>query len=331
LILLIVFCKDDEVLNDVYQWWVPPVRRLPPLLWKRLKEDLAGYLVEKGLGSVTLISWFHRQFKEAAQEEYLSGEALYVFYPPISFLSFISISFSRLSALSPLPLSIDRNSGDLRDFYLSTFLQISAGIPTEVQRFWPLLSVLFPLLLSSLISIYPLPHFFINSLARNRVLAKYFDGTLGTEERFILPQPLKYSEIKFNNHKISSLPYHQAFIDPALFHSSLYNLEFIEDKIRAEMPSELIRDYEFAVGLLQVSNFSFHFPCAFYEAFFCPSLFNFSTDNLEFIEEKIRAEILIRRVYYLLIPRPLSSFPYVHFHQAWVSLSAHSRLRVCYI
>jgi hypothetical protein len=22
---------DDEVLNDVYQWWTPPVRRLPPL------------------------------------------------------------------------------------------------------------------------------------------------------------------------------------------------------------------------------------------------------------------------------------------------------------
>eukprot|EP00026_Physarum_polycephalum_P000302 Phypoly_transcript_00302.p1 GENE.Phypoly_transcript_00302~~Phypoly_transcript_00302.p1 ORF type:complete len:1760 (+),score=298.94 Phypoly_transcript_00302:614-5281(+) len=155
---------DDEVLNDVYQWWVPPVRRLPPLLWKRLKEDLGGYLVEKGLGSVTLISWFHRQFKEAAEEEYLAGEAF---------------------------------------------------------------------------------------LARNRVLAKYFDGTLGTEERLILPQPLKYSEVKFNDHKISSLPYHQAFIDPTLFHSSLYNLEFIEDKIRAGMPSELIRDYEFAISLLQ--------------------------------------------------------------------------------
>ena len=54
------------------------MRRLPPLLWKRLKEDLAGYLVEKGLGSFTLISWFHRQFKEAAEDEYLSGEALYI-------------------------------------------------------------------------------------------------------------------------------------------------------------------------------------------------------------------------------------------------------------
>lgn len=53
------------------------MRRLPPLLWKRLKEDLSGYLVEKGLGAVTLSSWFHRQFKEAAEDYYLAGDALY--------------------------------------------------------------------------------------------------------------------------------------------------------------------------------------------------------------------------------------------------------------
>jgi hypothetical protein len=78
LTMLPLFLLDDEVLDDVYQWWTPPMRRLPPLLWKRLKEDLAGYLVEKGLGNVILVNWFHRQFKEAAANEYLNGEALYV-------------------------------------------------------------------------------------------------------------------------------------------------------------------------------------------------------------------------------------------------------------
>jgi hypothetical protein len=35
---------DDEVLNDVYAYWTPPIRRLPPLLLVRLKTDLGQYL-----------------------------------------------------------------------------------------------------------------------------------------------------------------------------------------------------------------------------------------------------------------------------------------------
>lgn len=60
---------DDEVLNDVYQWWEPPVRRLPPLLWVRIQTDLGPYLVERGLkGGTPVLSWYHRQFREAAEE-----------------------------------------------------------------------------------------------------------------------------------------------------------------------------------------------------------------------------------------------------------------------
>ena len=60
---------DDEVLNDVYEWWVPPVRRLPPLLWVRIQTDLGPYLVERGLkGGTPVLSWYHRQFREAAEE-----------------------------------------------------------------------------------------------------------------------------------------------------------------------------------------------------------------------------------------------------------------------
>ena len=35
---------DDTVLNDVYQYWTPPIRRLPPLLLVRIKADLQQYL-----------------------------------------------------------------------------------------------------------------------------------------------------------------------------------------------------------------------------------------------------------------------------------------------
>lgn len=35
---------DDDVLNDVYQYWEPSLRRLPPMLLVRLKADLKQYL-----------------------------------------------------------------------------------------------------------------------------------------------------------------------------------------------------------------------------------------------------------------------------------------------
>ena len=35
---------DDDVLNDVYTYWTPPVRRLPPLLLIRLRADLEEYI-----------------------------------------------------------------------------------------------------------------------------------------------------------------------------------------------------------------------------------------------------------------------------------------------
>ncbi|XP_078380408.1 uncharacterized protein LOC144663367 [Oculina patagonica] len=64
---------DDDVLNDVYEWWVPPVRRLPPLLWVRIQTDLGPYLVERKLkGGTPVLSWYHRQFREAAEERFVS-------------------------------------------------------------------------------------------------------------------------------------------------------------------------------------------------------------------------------------------------------------------
>ena len=35
---------DNDVLNDVYVYWTPPIRRLPPLLMVRLRTDLSSYL-----------------------------------------------------------------------------------------------------------------------------------------------------------------------------------------------------------------------------------------------------------------------------------------------
>ena len=65
---------DDEVLNDVYQYWTPPVRKIPPLLWIRIRSDLGDYIVYRGASGVLVNNWYHRQFAEAAIERYLSPE-----------------------------------------------------------------------------------------------------------------------------------------------------------------------------------------------------------------------------------------------------------------
>lgn len=41
-------CLADPVLEDVYQYWPPPLNlalRIPPLLWARLKHDIADFIM----------------------------------------------------------------------------------------------------------------------------------------------------------------------------------------------------------------------------------------------------------------------------------------------
>ena len=70
-----VLSCDDVVLNDVYQYHTPPLRRLPPLLWVRIQSDLEGFLATSGDGGVQVIRWYHRQFKTVATEQYLRDES----------------------------------------------------------------------------------------------------------------------------------------------------------------------------------------------------------------------------------------------------------------
>ena len=36
---------DDQVLQDIYQYWLPPIRRIPPLLWwTRIRTDISDFL-----------------------------------------------------------------------------------------------------------------------------------------------------------------------------------------------------------------------------------------------------------------------------------------------
>ena len=70
-----ILSLDDEVLQEVYQYWTPPLRRIPPMLWQRIRSDLNSYMVLRGADGTPVNMWYHRQFIEAAERRYLSDES----------------------------------------------------------------------------------------------------------------------------------------------------------------------------------------------------------------------------------------------------------------
>ena len=72
--LLDLLSLDDEVLNSIFLFWLPPVRRLPPFLWTRLRIELDQFLVERDADDIAVLNWYHRLFKEAAKERYLADD-----------------------------------------------------------------------------------------------------------------------------------------------------------------------------------------------------------------------------------------------------------------
>ncbi|XP_064619858.1 NACHT and WD repeat domain-containing protein 2-like [Lineus longissimus] len=64
---------DDQVLDEVFVFWFPPMRRIPDLLWARIKDNLQTYFIEKEADGMTVNNWYHRQFGEVATQRYLSN------------------------------------------------------------------------------------------------------------------------------------------------------------------------------------------------------------------------------------------------------------------
>ncbi|XP_064609072.1 NACHT and WD repeat domain-containing protein 2-like [Liolophura sinensis] len=66
---------DDEVLNSVFTYWLPPIRRIPPAILTRLRLQLQGYVVDREADGVVVVYWYHRKFIEVARDRYLSNNA----------------------------------------------------------------------------------------------------------------------------------------------------------------------------------------------------------------------------------------------------------------
>ncbi|KAI8121835.1 NACHT and WD repeat domain-containing protein 2 [Lucilia cuprina] len=71
---------DDKVLDDVYQYHLPPVRRIPPLLWTRIRNDLPNYLSEREADGVNVMNWYHRQFRDTAKERYFKNMNMAMYF-----------------------------------------------------------------------------------------------------------------------------------------------------------------------------------------------------------------------------------------------------------
>ena len=57
-------------MKKYFQYHLPPTRRIPPLLWTRVRSDLPGYLSDSEADGVSVINWYHRQFRDAARIRY---------------------------------------------------------------------------------------------------------------------------------------------------------------------------------------------------------------------------------------------------------------------
>eukprot|EP00049_Salpingoeca_infusionum_P015661 m.306518 g.306518 ORF g.306518 m.306518 type:complete len:2218 (-) comp15923_c1_seq2:58-6711(-) len=71
-----ILSLDDKVLADVFQYWEPPTRRIPPLVLVRLLRDLGSYLSTTGSSAGTqCYVWTHSSFGDMVLARYCKAKA----------------------------------------------------------------------------------------------------------------------------------------------------------------------------------------------------------------------------------------------------------------
>ncbi|KAK3272639.1 hypothetical protein CYMTET_19078 [Cymbomonas tetramitiformis] len=74
--LIDLLSADDDVLGGpgqpgtVLEKLEPPMRRLPPLVFARLRAALGDYVVERGANGIAVLALYHRQFLEVGRQRY---------------------------------------------------------------------------------------------------------------------------------------------------------------------------------------------------------------------------------------------------------------------
>ena len=74
--LLDLLSRDEDVLKDfkARSKHTPPEERLPVIVWSRLFFDLEPYLTERSADGESLLTFYHRQLREVAEQLFLAGD-----------------------------------------------------------------------------------------------------------------------------------------------------------------------------------------------------------------------------------------------------------------
>ncbi|KAI8835952.1 hypothetical protein BJ741DRAFT_606386 [Chytriomyces cf. hyalinus JEL632] len=75
---------DDDVLNVVFQYWTPPLRRIPSALWVRIRDELEDLLSEISVDGATVYMWHRREFHDHVMNRYLSPELVALIHSNLS-------------------------------------------------------------------------------------------------------------------------------------------------------------------------------------------------------------------------------------------------------
>ncbi len=55
----------------MFQYHLPQVRRVPPILWTKIRRELQHHFTENEADGVRVVAWAHKQFREVSKRRYL--------------------------------------------------------------------------------------------------------------------------------------------------------------------------------------------------------------------------------------------------------------------
>ena len=208
---------DDNVLADVYQWWVPPLRTCPPLVIARLLADLEPYLSCRGDGSgQELLKWYHRQFWESAEHYLFEGT---------NCAGTVTSARASYTAKSEFPSRALRHA-QLADFFAGTWAgrakPYSSWLAERVQRH----------------------QFFPGETGGDRMVPAQ---PLVISGRLTSPE----CERLLNTRRIDEYVYHAIRCgDAASVQTEMCSLEYVAAKIAAGRDRDLVKEYADAIETL---------------------------------------------------------------------------------
>ncbi|XP_041349254.1 NACHT domain- and WD repeat-containing protein 1-like [Gigantopelta aegis] len=225
---------DDEVLDDVYTYWTPPMRRLPPYLLVRLKAELGQYLVDRGADGVRVFYWYHRQFIEAARDRYCFDKSE-TRKRHMDMAEFFSGTWSA-----------DYNNSKMAAINMDTFyVKVHFNFCTTMMIYWGYFSTITNIVTTFIMVLYLMfLKFNISNVTGKLKAYKDNKGNESEADRQVTLQPLKFGST-YNLRKLTNLPYHrlQARQTEELKTECLLSFDFIFAKLHAIGLRQVLDDF----------------------------------------------------------------------------------------